>query len=564
MESYSERWRRTWCEWVGPALFVTVVVSVLLWLVHDQYLYVKDEGYFGYLAQQVAAGRVFGVEIYDIHGGYQTWLNALMFRVFGEDLLHLRYPVMLMTLLQAVLVVYLCRSVGWMIAASVGMASVMVGFLFLPLPSPNLYAVFGAFVVGHLLASTSFSWWRVFLIGGVIGLVFMFRHPSAVFIGIGVMMHFLYQSRAIESSRSRLPGWIAIAASSLLLGYYLWFTFEPFAFVLFGTAPVVVLALLFGRVRSGLEWRGIVIPAVIGFCAALLPMVMYQWSRGDVWVWFRTAFLDARSLTDLEFFSEQTYIHLVARYTAHFVEGAGIEILPYLAIYWLALFSLPLILGFQLVQRIRLRQDIPALAWVALFFAVGAIYYQNLGYYLYVVPPLLVAVAWFLQTAAPHYRHLFAACALFIGTVSCVFGFGLSSYQQDTVPSGFANASLQTTPDEQRHLQAMVHLVQASAAEGESVFAFPLASEIYYFSKRQSPFPEHGTFAKSLGAGGAEELFRTMDDYSVRVFVHNHEHPYNGLIERELIQWLTQQPLETEQTFGDYTVYVRRLPGSYP
>src|SRR5204862_5854646 len=85
--------------WIG-ALFILLINGTLLWHFHDRYWYPTDDGLYAHLAERLLHGEVLNVDIQDIHPGYIHFVHAAAFRIFGVDMLSLRYPLMFAAFVQ--------------------------------------------------------------------------------------------------------------------------------------------------------------------------------------------------------------------------------------------------------------------------------------------------------------------------------------------------------------------------------------------------------------------------------------------------------------------------------
>ena len=60
-----------------------------------------DEGNYAHVAQRILGGETLNLQVQDVHPGHISFVNAAALRVFGTDLVSLRYPLVLAGLLQA-------------------------------------------------------------------------------------------------------------------------------------------------------------------------------------------------------------------------------------------------------------------------------------------------------------------------------------------------------------------------------------------------------------------------------------------------------------------------------
>ena len=68
--------------------------AALLWTYHDRYWFVVDEGNYAHIAERLLDGEVLHRDVQDLHPGFINFVNTAAFRLFGTDLVSLRYPLM--------------------------------------------------------------------------------------------------------------------------------------------------------------------------------------------------------------------------------------------------------------------------------------------------------------------------------------------------------------------------------------------------------------------------------------------------------------------------------------
>lgn len=94
------------------AVLSALCAAAIFFQFHDQFWWPVDEGVYAYVAQRANAGDIIHRDIIDLHTGYGNILNALSFPVFGEDLLSLRYPLVLISAFQCFVAFILLRDRG--------------------------------------------------------------------------------------------------------------------------------------------------------------------------------------------------------------------------------------------------------------------------------------------------------------------------------------------------------------------------------------------------------------------------------------------------------------------
>ena len=86
-------------------LLVTLILTTAILLhFYDRFWYPPDEGVYAHAAERVLNGEILNLDIQDIHFGYITQINATALHLFGHNLVSLRYPLVLIGLLQATLI----------------------------------------------------------------------------------------------------------------------------------------------------------------------------------------------------------------------------------------------------------------------------------------------------------------------------------------------------------------------------------------------------------------------------------------------------------------------------
>ena len=134
----------------GPVLAACLANALLLWYFHDRYWYPTDDGFHAHIAERLLAGEVLNRDIQDIHPGLLHFIHAAAFRIFGIDLISLRYPMIAAAFLQSVFVFLLLRRRDVLLAAVAAIASNALGIVHFMSPTANWYCLALAVVL---------AWW---------------------------------------------------------------------------------------------------------------------------------------------------------------------------------------------------------------------------------------------------------------------------------------------------------------------------------------------------------------------------------------------------------------------
>ena len=92
------------------ALILVVLISTtLMFIYHNRFWAPADEGIYAHVAERILRGQVLHRDVQDLHAGYVDFVNATAFSVFGLRLVSMRYPLALLTVIQAGLMFLVLR-----------------------------------------------------------------------------------------------------------------------------------------------------------------------------------------------------------------------------------------------------------------------------------------------------------------------------------------------------------------------------------------------------------------------------------------------------------------------
>ena len=284
------------------------VTAVLLYAYYDKTWYPPDEGNYATIAQRVLNGEVLNCQVQDIHPGYITFVNAEALRLFGLDLLSLRYPLVLASLVQAgaILLVFPPEA-RWRAAVAAVGATALGAIQFLnPTAHWPCLALTTALVA--LLARTRRSTGQLVAAGLLIGTIALFRQLTGFFVGVGALTYLIASQRDADAAGPEaVLARLVLATMIVSLSAYLIRATDVSGITLFGIWPVALLVRLLFRPQPGN--RAVV--AVIGWIAlgialSAMPLLVYHVLHGSLAGWANDVGPAAIALTRLEFFREPT------------------------------------------------------------------------------------------------------------------------------------------------------------------------------------------------------------------------------------------------------------------
>jgi len=535
------------------AIAATAVLCILA-AHYDRSWFPPDEGAYAHVAQQMLRGRVLHLELQDIHAGYVNFANAGALWLFGDNLLSLRYPLVAMGLVQALLAFLLFRDRGpWTAAVSAVALTALTTINFVN-PTAHWYAL-------CLTVATIYAAWRLpreargrlELLGFLIVLLFLFRQLTGVLVAMGLVAWLLYDAPRRPGGTPRLArGLVAILALGLV-GYLL-MTRQPTNLVLFAFPALAVLAALFGRVA--MDDRAVLAMAgrlMLGGLAAALPLFVYFAAHGALVPWFDDAVMASVSQTRLKFIGH--WYHLLI-----LVEAAkGIARLESPAVVlngllWIGALSLPMVNGVLLARAIR-RGDAVArhpLPFVAIFYALVAVHHQIPIYLWFAMGPMVLGFLW-LSGARDGWRS--SAPALGVLAMALV-ALGWQAAQPpsrnmleivrgDTpgmAPvAGPRRASLRIEPVEAEQYRALLGLIERESRPDQTILALPNNPELYYLSGRASAVRFFNSAFGLRSADDVAALIRQFDSRPPALVFHDPRDKYNTPESDAVIGYIRQR-----------------------
>jgi hypothetical protein len=566
-----------------PLGLIVSANALLLWFFHDRFWYPADEGNYAHVAQRLLAGEVLNRDVQDIHAGYINFVNATAFRLFGLDLLSLRYPLVAITLVQAILIFFLFWRTGRkQLAIAAAIAISALGLVQYLNPTANWYGLFIAILIVCALEwIPRYTAARLLVVGLLVGALVLFRQLSGALVGISVLTYLLLESRsatAVSSWRDLVLARLLIAIMTLGLGVYVVRATDVMGLVLFGTCPLLLLLWLFIRTSStNRQVLKIVTPLSIGGIVASLPLLAYHLIHRSVNTWLNDTVFSAIGLTRLEFMDQQTYGKLVTRgfwQLAH-ISNAG-EFFN--SLYWIALPTLAFVNGILLLSFLlrNWKQEnlgsprTYAVAVIALFYGIVSIHFQ-IPIYLYYTAGLSLAGILWLSPCKPRFEYSALAFSLVLSGVGVYYHAGqplsgrfsvLVSGQRnirtlDQTPSSLPRVSLKIEPEEDAQYSDLLKRIDAETTPSDAIFAFPTNAELYFLSGRRNPFRFYNTALGIRNADDLRQVQETIITQPPRLIVHRKDDKYETAYSRDVLQ-LVKDKYDFIGDSGDFEIYRSR------
>ncbi len=475
-----------------------VIVSGIMVIYHDQFWWPVDEGVYAYVAQRANAGDVVHRDLIDLHGGYGNILNALAFRVFGEDLLSLRYPLVAITIVQCVIAYILLKSRGAAVAFVGTLVVATFSFVLFPNPSANWHALFFFFCLSLCLEKLDqTSRIRLLLAGAIIGMCFFTRQLSGVFLALGLVCVLLAEAPRNDTN-TRTPAILIGSIASIGTLAYILSKQQVFAFVWAGVWPLALTASAMLNARVSWDHAGRSAGLVtVGFVTSGLPLALWAWINGAFSYWVSDIFFAALMINGQEFISTASFLNILL--LAWHNIASTVAITPIVSgIAWVFLvLSVPL-LGALASRDFNRDGSISPTVLLSVFWAISALHYQIPIYLFFVLPVILVSLlilrpkvtviaatlgvcvwALYFQAAQPLERGLSGIVAGQVG--------------ERNQPANLPRVSLRIQQGDTALFREVIDQIETKATATELLMSIPMEPQLNFMTGRKSPVRYYGT-----------------------------------------------------------------------
>ena len=550
--------------WAALGL-VLAFSGLVLGTLFDRSWYAPDDGAFAYVAARMLDGAVLNRDIQDVHAGAINFVNALALSVFGDDVVSLRYPLVALGIVQAVLVFVMMRSRGLVPAVAGAAALTALSFVQFLNPTPHWYNLFLVTVIGGVLAAVPRERrWRAVVVGFLVMTVFLFRQLTGVIVAVGVVSYLLQEA----SDSGRKGGVVAnLGAAVMALGVavYVLAKTNLLAAPLFAVAPLAILVWQALRVRvADAAAVGMALRLAAGAVVASLPLVLYHVSHGSLGGWYRDVVGSAIGLVGLDFVKTAAYPLYMAAGAAGVVRFESVATVAN-GLFWLVLPLVPAILGGIVLARVVGGKPIHPLPYLAAFYAIVSLHFQIPIYLFYTAGLTAAGLLYVLSGPSPGRRLVPVGAAIALSAVALVYQAGqpasrgaagiIAGERVALVPAtGLDRVGIRMEPAEARLYSDLVGLVRAEVPAGETILALPADPQLYYLTQRDSPLR---FFNSAIGIGDAAVLshaLATLQDAPPRLVFFRPADKYNNFASAGLMAFVERR-YDRIAGIGDFEIY---------
>jgi hypothetical protein len=549
------------------ALAAVVAMLAAAWLLfhfYDRFWYAPDEGNYAHVAQRILQGETLNLQVQDVHPGYITFANAAALKVFGPDLVSLRYPLVLLALLQAAaLFTVFPAERPWHATVAV-IALTSLGTIQFLNPTAHWYCLALTILLIAALTHMPRSGARLVTAGVLIGAIALFRQLTGMLVGIGTIAYLLWEVQ--DQSSSTIVARLLTTVMMAVLSVYLLFATDVSGIALFGIWPLLFLAQLVRRPTAG-NRDVVVICGLVGagIVVAVLPLLAYHVMHGSLLAWAEDVGPAAVALTRMDFFGRTNFAALVVHGMRQVI---GAHDLPLLlnGAFWTVMPLLAAVNGIVLLSwSRRSKGDLAALPVIASFYAIVSVHFQ-IPVYLYYTSGLSIASLLWLapgpasafaeatadRKAGPYRSRLALAMATALAGIGVYFHAGqpssrsmtdvLQGHRAATLrASALPHCSLKVDPAESGRYAAVVDLIQQRVPEHDAILAIPSNAELYFLSGRRNAFRFYNTALGVRDEAAVEAVERVLRETPPRLITFNAADKYNTRASLQIMDVVKQR-----------------------
>lgn len=457
-----------------------------------------DDGAYAYVAERLLLGDAMHKDVQDIHAGYINFVNAAAFKLFGENIVSLRWPLVILAGLETALIYWFVRRHASLLQAV--LAGLSIAVLAFPLHA-NISANWYAFGLALLLAVSLAEKWpspryNLVWVGFLVSAIFLFRQTTGVFVGFGALVVLMMQASEEQKSLRVYAGSILLAGAYFLFFAYLLKAAQPVGLLVFGLPPLAILGIATWRANVGLAVvMRILVMLSLGGAIAAFPLVLYHLAHGSLSYWIDDSVLAPLRMTEFSFFDKRSYMHFLMLSFGK-IDEVGLPALIN-GIFWILLFATPAYLTF-LLWRSKYefwRRPAAPFTIVAVFYGVVSLHYEIFIYLFYSAGFLLAALAIMAEGRQKLAAVLIASVAIAVGALYHAGRPAITPFPEGAVGApaplvklDVERASLRTSPQDAAFYRNTLRLINSCSAPDQTIFAFPTNAELYFLSGRRNPF----------------------------------------------------------------------------
>lgn len=557
---------------IAGFLLMLAINSLVLAYFHDRFWWPPDEGAYAHTAHRVLAGERLNADVEEIHPGYLTFVNAAAFRLFGLRLVSLRYPLVVAALIQSCLLFLMFARRDIVVGVVAGIAAIAMGVLQFLNPTPNWYCLLFATVIAFILSHTGQQRaWRVVAIGVLVGLTFLFRQITGVFVGMAVLSYLLTETRDASAGEGTLlaRGLLLLMLAGLLV--YLLSATDGYGLVLFGIWPIAFLVMAVFYVRtSNRRSMMILLRMGVGFVLACVPLVLYHAVYGSFRAFIDDTVFRALHVSKFSYLKKASYSTLQAEGLRHFLAFESVATTVN-GFFWLVLPLTALALGIMTLRRFqntRTTGVAGSLPFIAIFYGLVALLQQIPIYLFYALPLIIAALLWLTLDARKPLKWVLTVLTICFSFIAVYYhaaqpitrmlsGIIAGKRVPFVAASQIERAGLQTDADSAAVYSDLIQTIQQGSQPDENILVLPNNPEVYFLAQRKNPFRFWNSAIGIRDEKEASEVLQVMKTAPPRIVVMSPSDRNNTPASAPIVNYVREQ-YTLVKTISSFEVYRAR------
>lgn len=538
---------------------------------YDRFWWPPDDGTYAYVADLLNRGFILHKDIQDVHMGYVNFTNALALRLFGDDFLSLRYPLVFTTLIQSLVIAYLLMASNKVAAFATALTLTCLSFLQFINPTANWYALFLICItIFNLQVLGTKNRYRILITGFLLTTLFCFRQPSGVFAIMGVLSYLLYEANDANpppGQRSLARVVVAILLLTLLL--YMLNKTNLSGVLLFGIWPLAILIQQLIKCKAPNERVAkILLQLSLGGSVAIAPLLIYHVSHDSIGYWLQDTIVSAVGMTELPFFDSSLYA-LMFHYSIGNIFSGDITA-KLNSIFWIILLLAPAFLGLALLkEQVNAYDSIAPLGYIPVFYTMVSVHYQIPIYLFYSVSLTLAGLMWLLHKKYV-FKFLMPAVLFFLVAIGLVFQAGqplsrgvIGTFEGDVknklVSSDLPHCSIRIEPSMAKKYGKILAIINETSQKNDTLLTIPFNPELNFMSKRISPFRFYNTALGMSSESDVIAAINKLQEKKTKLVIFDVNNKYNVKLTEKLVTYVKSNYRLYEKVEG-FEIYMLELP----
>ncbi len=535
-----------------------------------------DDGVYAMMAERMVNGEIPNRDFQSGTLGYDLWVNALAYKLFGQDLYALRVPLVGLFALIGTFLFRKFGAKGLFFGAAVAVFFVAETYLQFINPTRNWYCLgLAVLLFWQLERWSALTTGRLLQIGLIIGVCFGMRHYSGVVLGIAFTLLMYYRSCFSEPVADDRSVFAAVLSAIILLGCGLFLTAMTYAVfdflsILIYLSPLLVLVgylLLRSQLGSVTLVRQL-FTAFGGFLLALVPIVVYQLLFADLTVWADEIL--AVSFNTLAVNSKAPFLYWEYPLFSYLGAIKFDVFYPYLTTaYWTLLNLIPVTLCVVFIKRIYTGREMPAWTILAVVWAYVGLHSQIYMHFAYMIGLTTVGLLVLFELRSVIVRTLWSAALLFtsfVGVYFHTFDVKTTGYVSILIgghtPEQFAyfdhpKIGIYADRRVKESMEEAAQFIRERTSPEDTIFAYPMDPLIHYLAERRSPLRNYNPPLWVVADYQREEAAELFRKYPPKAIVVNRgETVFNGNLAAIVSNYVDFETAEPDLSNLIYNVYL--------